>query len=56
MYFDGSDMNLKELLALKKKKIKKKIVLLSCKGGIGDKNRLPKIIAKKCQCVLYASS
>ena len=38
LYFDGSDMNLKELLALKKKKIKKKIVLLSCKGGIGDKN------------------
>ena len=29
LYFDGSDMNLKELLALKKKKIKKKIVLLS---------------------------
>ena len=33
LYFDGSDMNLKELLALKKKKIKKKIVLLSCKGA-----------------------
>lgn len=49
-------MNLKELLALKKKKIKKKIVLLSCKGGIGDKNSVAKIMAKKCQCVVYASS
>ena len=56
LYFDGSDMNLKELLALKKKKIKKKIVLLSCKGGIGDKNSVAKIMAKKCQCVVYASS
>ena len=56
LYFDGSDMNLKELLALKKKKIKKKIVLLSCKGGIGDKNSAAKIMAKKCQCVVYASS
>ena len=56
LYFDGSDMNLKELLALKKKKIKKKIVLLSCKGGIGDKNSVSKIMAKKCQCVVYASS
>ena len=46
LYFDGSDMNLKELLALKKKKIKKKIVLLSCKGGIGDKNSVAKIMAK----------
>ena len=56
LYFDGSDMNLKELLALKKKKIKQKIVLLSCKGGIGDKNSVAKIMAKKCQCVVYASS
>lgn len=45
LYFDGSDMNLKELLALKRKN-KKKIVLLSCKGGIGDKNSVAKIMAK----------
>ncbi|OLR58404.1 hypothetical protein BHF70_01445 [Anaerostipes sp. 494a] len=56
LYFDGSDLKLKELLALKKKKIKKKIVLLSCKGGIGDKNSVAKIMAKKCQCVVYASN
>ena len=32
------------------------IILLSCKGGIGDKNSVAKIMAKKCQCVVYASS
>lgn len=30
--------------------------MLSCKGGIGDKNSVAKIMAKKCQCVVYASS
>ncbi len=56
LYFDGSDLVLKELLKLKKHKISKKIVLLSCKGGIGGPNSVAKILAKKCKCVVYASN
>lgn len=56
LYFSGTDLVLKELLALRKKKITKKVVLLSCKGGIGGKNSVAKILANKCSCVVYASN
>lgn len=56
LYFSGSDLKSKELVALKKKKITKKIVLLTCKGGIGGDNSVAKILARKCKCIVYASN